>query len=78
MSRMTASALSPNSDAEKPLLSITASMRVGHGARLLVDFLLHEVAVRAELQRGERDVGNMHFALDRRAVGVEHLARCRA
>ena len=56
------SASAPNSAAENAPLSITASMRVGDRARLLVDFLLHEVAVRAQLQRGQRHVGDVHLA----------------
>lgn len=35
--------------------------------------LLHEVAVRAQLQRGQRHVGHVHVALDRFVLAVEHL-----
>ena len=35
---------------------------VGNRLGLLVNFLLHEVAVRAQLQRGERQLGHAHFA----------------
>src|SRR3546814_7726157 len=45
---------------------------VGDRARLLVDLLLHEMAVGAELQRCQRHVGDVHLALDRGAVAVEH------
>ncbi|MNS40655.1 hypothetical protein D3C72_729800 [compost metagenome] len=44
---------------------------VAQCTRLLVDFLLHEVAVRAQFQRGQRDIGEMHIALDRLIVAVE-------
>lgn len=45
---------------------------VAQRARLLVDLLLHEVPVRAQLQRGQRDVGHMHLALHGRIGPVEH------
>ena len=36
---------------------------IGDGARLFVDFFLHEVAVWAQLQRSERQLGYFDFAL---------------
>lgn len=44
---------------------------VGQGARLLVDFLLHEMAERAQFQRGQRHVRQVQRALHRRIVTVE-------
>ena len=45
---------------------------VADRARLLVDFLLHEVAVRAQLQRGQRHVGDVHVTLHLRVLRIEH------
>lgn len=44
---------------------------VSASARLFVDFLLHEVAERAEFQRGQRHVRQVQRALGRRIVAVE-------
>ncbi len=45
---------------------------VGQRARLFVDFLLHEVAVRAQLQRGQRHIRHALLALRRGVVGIEY------
>ena len=47
--------------------------RVGQRARLFVDFLLHEVAVVAELGHVGRQLGNMHAAVGWLAGRVVHL-----
>src|SRR5690606_20227547 len=44
--------------------------RVAHGARLLEDFFLHVVAVRAQLGRAGVHLHCVHLALDRLALGV--------
>ncbi|SKO22710.1 Uncharacterised protein [Mycobacteroides abscessus subsp. massiliense] len=45
---------------------------IGDGARLFVDFFLHEVAVRAQLQRSERQFGYFDFALGIGTGFVDH------
>ncbi len=44
--------------------------RVCNRARLLMDFLLHKVAVRSQFQRGEREFGYLDFAFGRQAVFI--------
>ena len=51
-----------------------ASIVSADRARLLVDFLLHEVPVRAEFQRRQRDIGDVHVALHLR--GRPRRTRC--
>jgi hypothetical protein len=52
-----------------------ALQRVAHRARLLEDFLLHEMAVRAELGRHAGGLDLAHFARHRVALQVDHLPR---
>ena len=60
---------------QQPAVGHAFGQRVGHGARLLVDFLEHEVAVLALLGRIRRQLALADRALGGVAVLVEHLDR---
>ena len=60
---------------EQPAIGHALGQRVGDRARLLVDFLEHEVAVLALLGRIRRQLALAHRALGGVAVLVEHLDR---
>ena len=60
---------------QQPAIGHALGQRVGDGARLLVDFLEHEVAVLALLGRIGRQLALAHRALGGVAVLVEHLDR---
>ena len=47
---------------------------IGNRLGLLVNFLLHEVAVRSQLQRGERQLGHAHFAFGLLPAAVDEAA----
>ena len=47
---------------------------IGNRLGLLVNFLLHEVAVGAQLQRGERQLGHAHFAFGFLLAAVDKAA----
>ena len=46
--------------------------RVSDGAWLFVDFFLHEVLVRAQFERRQRDVRDVHFAFNHLIVAIKH------